>query len=208
VAIILEPDVTAPWQADRSGGRACARRIAGVITAALASVLFSAPAAARTDPAHREVTVTETGGVYQVEARFVVLQPGAVAAAVLTDYETIPRFMPDVRKSRILERSDRLVIVEQEAIARFLMFSKRVHLVLEIDAGPLAIRFRDRSGRSFTKYEGTWQIREQDNGAEITYQLLAKPLFSVPQALLKRLLQRDASEMIQRLQAEIAARAN
>ena len=50
------------------------------------------------------MTVREERGVYSVAARFHVPQPPRVALAVLTDYEQIPRFMPDVATSIVLER--------------------------------------------------------------------------------------------------------
>ena len=60
-----------------------------------------------------------------------------VALAVLTDYEQIPRFLPDIKTSVVRERAPGRVVVEQEAVAHMLMFSKRVRLLLEItgDAG-------------------------------------------------------------------------
>ena len=62
--------------------------------------------------------------------------------------------MPDVRSSRVVERAPAAIVVEQEAVARVFFFSKRVHLVLEVHAEPGRIRFRDRCGQSFTRYEG------------------------------------------------------
>lgn len=189
------------------GGHVSARRwlIAAVI---IVCALFAAtPLVAGQDREVPDISVHEEDGVYRVEARFAVPQPGSLAFAVLTDYEQIPRFMPDVRTSTVLERGNDRVVVEQEAIARFTMFSRRVHLVLEVQEEATALRFRDRCGKSFTRYEGSWQITEQDGGAAIVYQLNAKPSFYVPKVLLTRLLKRDARLMIERLQAEIAARA-
>jgi hypothetical protein len=51
---------------------------------------------------------------------------------VLTDDEDMPRFMPDVRRSTVLERVDGRTVVQQEAVARVMMFSKRIHLVPEV----------------------------------------------------------------------------
>jgi ribosome-associated toxin RatA of RatAB toxin-antitoxin module len=153
------------------------------------------------------VTVREADGVYHVAAVFTTSQPAAIARAVLTDYEQIPRFLPDVRASRVLERTDARVVVEQEAVARVLFFSKQVHLVLEVEEGPASIHFRDRCGRSFARYEGVWTLREENGRVKVAYQLTAKPAFDVPEFLLTRLLKRDADRMITRLQAEIAARA-
>jgi ribosome-associated toxin RatA of RatAB toxin-antitoxin module len=173
----------------------------------MAFVLMSMGLAAATPPPPPDVTVAARDGLYHVTATFRVSQPASVAFAVLTDYEQIPRFMPDVRKSQILERREHITVVEQEAVARMMLFSKRVHLVLEIEEAPQAIRFHDRCGRSFEHYEGAWTLAEKDGYVEIGYTLTAKPTFDVPEFLLTRLLRRDAQTMIERLRAEIAGRA-
>ena len=154
-----------------------------------------------------QVTVETKDGVYQVVATFHVAQPAAVAVDVLTDYERIPRFMPDVQTSRVIARRDGKVFLEQEAVAKVLMFSKRVHLLLEVEQRPGTIIFHDRCGKSFTHYSGRWQIVEhKDQPTAVVYKLTAQPSFSVPEFLLKRLLKRDATQMIERLQTEMAVR--
>ena len=87
-------------------------------------------------------------------------QPASVALTVLTDYEQIPRFMPDVRTSPVIERGDDYAVVEQEAVAKFMLFSKRIHLVLEVQEHAGTIRFRDRCGKSFKRYEGAWTVSD------------------------------------------------
>ena len=72
-----------------------------------------------------EVAVHEKDGVYKVRAAFSVSRPASVVAAVLTDYLRIPDYMPEVRSSQVLERHDDHAVVEQEAVARFMMFSRR-----------------------------------------------------------------------------------
>jgi carbon monoxide dehydrogenase subunit G len=186
-----------------TGGRTRVRRFC-VVAALLAFATAGVPAAESQPPS---VTVREEGGLYRVAASFVTPQRSAVAQAVLTDYEGIPRFMPDVQSSRVIERRDASVVVEQEAIARVLFFSKRIHLVLEVHAEPGRIHFRDQGGQSFTRYEGTWTLDQRDGHAVVTYELLARPAFDVPDFLLTRLLKRDADRMIGRLRTEIAARA-
>ena len=191
-----------------AGGLSRARRLVFLLVAAACTLVTQADAGASAPgQGSTDVQVREDQGTYRVDARFVVAESPAVALAVLTDYEQIPRFMPDVRTSTVLERGNGRAVVEQEAIARVMMFSKRVHLVLEVQEQARAIRFRDRCGRSFTRYDGSWQITEEDGGAAIVYQLNAKPSFDVPQFLLRRLLKRDAGLMIERLQAEIDARS-
>ena len=153
------------------------------------------------------VDVHAKNGIYTVTARFVVPQPPALTLAVLSDYEQIPRFMPDVRTSTVRERGAGRLLVEQEAESRFMTFSKKVHLLLEVTERGDTIRFVDRCGRSFASYEGAWRATPNDGGTVVSYELRAKPAFTVPGFILKRLLQRDSSRMIAGLRREMAARA-
>jgi hypothetical protein len=184
-----------------AGGRH-ARRFAvlGLTVAAILLVSLSGSAA------DDRVAVREKDGTYEVRATFSVSQLPSVVAGVLTDYVRIPRYMPEVRTSHLLERQDDRAVVEQEAVAKFLMFSKRVHLVLEVEETPLTIEFRDRCGQSFERYEGAWAMADSRGGTMISYRLTATPRFDVPNWLLSRLLKRDAADMIERLRAEIANR--
>jgi hypothetical protein len=185
------------------GGRRGVRRLLAWSVAILLGA-FSAPAIAQP---RSDVTVHESGGIFRVAATFSVPQPAAVAMAVLADYGEIPKFMPDVRTSTVLEQGDNYVVVEQEAVAKFLMFSKRIHLVLEVHQAPGTLRFRDRCGNSFSIYEGRWTVTEVGGRTHVAYELTARPAFEVPEFLLRRLLKRDSTRMIQLLTAEIAAQS-
>jgi hypothetical protein len=112
-----------------------------------------------------------------------------------------------VKSSIVRERSADRIVVEQEAVARVMLFSKRIHLRLDVRTSDGTISFRDTSGRSFSKYEGSWRVTEQDGRTIVRYDLRAQPVFDIPAFLLTRLLKRDANQMIERLRAEIAARA-
>jgi carbon monoxide dehydrogenase subunit G len=183
-----------------SGGRL-------LVTAAAALFLFIQVSQATAEQPQANATVREERGVYTVVARFLVDQPASAVLAVLTDYEQIPRFMPDVRASIVRERTAGRVVVEQEAVSGVMMFSKRVHLVLEIDEAPNSLIFRDRCGLSFVRYEGIWRLSRQDGQTAVTYELAAQPSFGVPGFMLKRLFRRDSAQMIERLQREIARRS-
>jgi hypothetical protein len=186
-----------------AGGRVTARRLLALTIL----LLHGAAAAAAGAQDDLSVTVREANGVYTVAASFEVLEPASVALAVLTDYEQIPRFMPDVKTSIVRQRLDRRVVVEQEAVSRMLMFSKRVHLLLDVREEADALVFHDASRRSFDVYEGAWRVAQQEQATIVTYELHARPSFDVPPFLVGRLLKRDAKQMVERLRLEIAARA-
>jgi ribosome-associated toxin RatA of RatAB toxin-antitoxin module len=162
-------------------------------------------AATDRQPPH-EVTVREDRGIYTVRARFAIAEPAPAALAVLTDYDHIPQFMPQVKTSIVRERADARAVVEQEAVATLMMFSKRIFLRLEIEERPNTVSFHDAAERSFTVYEGAWTVTEEHGGTTVVYELRAKPSFAVPDFLLKRLLKRDADQMIEGLKDEIRCR--
>ncbi len=186
--------------------RARARRllVAAVVSACV--TLPGAHLAAAVDPAPSpEVSVREERGTYTVTARFEVPQSPAVVLAVLSNYEQIPRFVPDVKTSIVLDRAPGRFTVEQRAVSKFMMFSKQVHLVLEVTETEHAIEFTDRCGQSFKSYQGSWQLERKGAGTVVIYQLSAEPNFDVPEFILKRLLKRDSGQLIQRLRSEFAS---
>ncbi len=175
-----------------------------ITSVAALTVTLAATAAAGQPPV---TSVREAGGEYTVSATFTVAGSARIARDVLTDYANIPRFMPDVRSSVVVERRHGSARVAQEAVPQFMWFSKQISLLLDVEEGTDVIRFRDTGNKSFSRYDGSWTIAVCGDRTQLTYQLTARPLFSVPGFVLKKLLKRDAATMIQRLEAEIGARA-
>lgn len=187
-----------------TGGRLRARRCLGWT----ALLVFRIGALANADQViDRAPTVREERGAYIVSAEFSVPGPAATALATLTDYDNIPRFMPAVKTSTVVERGDSYAVVEQEAVATFMLFSRRIHLELEVREHTGTVQFIDRCGKSFERYQGAWTVSERGGYTVIGYHLTARPSFQVPSFVLKRLLKRDALQMIGHLRTEIAARA-
>jgi hypothetical protein len=171
------------------------------------AITVGATTLASADQDEPVVVVQERGsGTYVVTARFTIAEAPEIAWDVLTDYDNISRFMPDVRTSQVVERQERFVRIEQEAVSRYLFFSKRVHLLLDVEECGEMIRFRDRSHESFVVYDGAWRIIRRGGVTELMYELTAQPAFQVPGFVLRKLLSRDSRVMIDRLRAEISAR--
>jgi ribosome-associated toxin RatA of RatAB toxin-antitoxin module len=190
-----------------TGGCFDIRRLLLLAGAAAVAALGTPALLVAEDAPGAGISVREERGVYTVRATFEVSQPAEIAFAVLTDYEAIPRFMPNISSSVVRERAGARAVVEQEAVSRLMMFSKRVHLVLDIEEGADTLTFADRCRRSFLRYEGAWRVSEQPGRTLISYELTAQPTFDVPEFVLRRVLKRDSAEMIERLKREIASRA-
>jgi ribosome-associated toxin RatA of RatAB toxin-antitoxin module len=191
-------------EATTPGGPFWVRRV--VLVLALA-IVATVPAGARAaDEDGEQVRLQEEDGLYTVAAQFLVQVPAATAMEVLTDYENIPRFLPDVRTSIVRERTSGRVVIEQEAVAKVMMFSRRIHLVLEIVQTAGEIAFRDLCGRSFQRYEGTWRVFEDGDAVRVEYALTARPSTGIPAFFVRRLLEGDVKDTIRRLQLEMIAR--
>jgi hypothetical protein len=153
-----------------------------------------------------QVNVVEKEGTYHVTATFAVPQSIDVVTAVLTDYEQVPKFMPNVRTSVILDREPGRTFIQQEVVAKWFLFSKHVRLLLEVLETPGSIQFKDTSRESFWIYEGGWTLTVHPGHTTIGYVLRARPSFSVPGFLLPRLMKNDADAMIDGLRVEMARR--
>src|SRR5688500_14248021 len=77
--------------------------------------------------------VTRTSGDYRVEGGFEVEASSAAAWAVLTDYDRIDEFVSSLRESRLVERSSGAAVVDQEALAGFLVFGREVRVRLRVE---------------------------------------------------------------------------
>jgi hypothetical protein len=175
-------------------------------TGLAAIVLFTIGAAAAGAAARPEVTVREHNGEYVVAAQFEVAAEPAAVLRVLGDYGRIPEFAPGVTRSVVRDREGNHAIVEQEAVSRMLMFSKRVHLLLDIREEGATISFRDVCGRSFASYAGAWRVDPSAAGSTIVYTLTARPAFDVPQFVVMRLLKKDAAALVDNLRREMERR--
>lgn len=186
------------------GGRPCVRRarFAVLLAAFLLGAAAFSPVRAEQGPT---VQVQQQDGVFTVAATFDVPHAPAAVLSVLTDYAGIPRIAPDVTRSIVLSRAGGRALVEQEAVSRVLLFSKTVHLVLDVHESTTALTFRDTCGRSFETYEGDWQVVATPGGSRVTYRLRARPAFEVPDFLVRRLMKRDADRLITRLRQAISS---
>ena len=144
----------------------------------------------------------------EVEGRCRLRAMPAAAWAVLTDYEDLERFVSSMRDSRVTARDSGYVLVEQAAVGRVFLFSRRMRTVLKVrEEPPARIDFEDVLKRDFASYRGAWRIEDFGNEVEIVYELEARPTFRVPDAVARNAFQRAVRELIGQVGAEIEIRA-
>jgi len=150
---------------------------------------------------------TRNGGI-ALEGGFSVSASPGIVWSVLTDYDGIGRFVSSMRESHVTRRASDSVFVEQEAVGRMFLFSRRLHARLRIHEEPPArIRFEDVLGKDFRHYRGEWSIGSAGSGATVIYRLEADPAFSIPDFVARSAFRGAARDLLKQVRAEIERRA-
>jgi len=146
-------------------------------------------------------------GTYRLEGHLLVTGPPYDAWKVLTDYENISKFVSSLRKSTVKDSTTDRVLLEQEALGKEFVFSKRIQVVLQVTEIPYKrILFEDVSHKDFAFYEGTWEIQSVPSGLDIVYRLNCKRLFMVPNIIAKDAMKKSAEGLLAEVRAEILRR--
>ena len=145
---------------------------------------------------------------YTVDATFDVNVPASIAWEVLTDYEGIGRFVSSIRQSTIKRREPGRLLLEQHGVGRAWIVSLPMHVVLEVrEHGERVLAFHDVCGKSFSVYEGSWELSEIDGGTRVTYRLKADPTGRQPAMLAKSAIKGSVKTLLDEVRKEIVARA-
>jgi ribosome-associated toxin RatA of RatAB toxin-antitoxin module len=127
---------------------------------------------------------------------------------VLTAYEQLPEFVPNMRSSKLLSRHGEEVMLEQQSRTRFLFIKQDIHVVLRVTEHPLsAIDIALVSSDEVRQYTGRWELTPaQLNGVEgthIRYTGDMEPRFFVPPVLGASLVKGDVRRMVSAVIARI-----
>ena len=145
---------------------------------------------------------------YVVDAAFDVNVPASLAWEVLTDYEGIGRFVSSIRQSTIKKREAGRVLLEQHGVGRAWIVSLPMHVVLDVrEQDQRVLAFRDVCGKSFTTYEGTWELTTIGSGTRVTYRLKADPNGRQPAMLARSAIKGSVKKLLDEVRHEILARA-
>jgi hypothetical protein len=146
-------------------------------------------------------------GTYRIEGHLKVAGPPYDAWRVLTDYEHIADFVSSLRKSSVKDSTTDRVLLEQEALGKEFVFSKRIQVLLQVTEIPYKkVIFEDISHKDFEFYEGTWEIQSTPEGLDIVYRLNCKRTFIVPNMIAKDALKKSVEGLLAEVRTEILRR--
>jgi ribosome-associated toxin RatA of RatAB toxin-antitoxin module len=131
----------------------------------------------------------------QITAKIQIPQPAAQIWPVLTDYEALVEFIPNLAKSRLLDHPDGGIRLEQVGSQRLLNFNFCARVVLDLQESFLQeIKFCMVEG-DFKGFSGSWCLEPYSSG-EITgtnlcYTIQVWPKLTMPITIIENRLSKD-----------------
>jgi hypothetical protein len=128
--------------------------------------------------------------------------------SVLTDYENLHRFIPNLAVSRQLWRRQNRVCLEQVGTQQFcgLRFSARVQLELCEERERGCLRFRMVEG-DFRCFQGAWSVGADESSTWLLYDLTVQGRPGMPIGLIEQRLRDDLANNLRGVQQEARRRA-
>ena len=135
--------------------------------------------------------------IFEVAASGAVRAPPAAVWKILTNYERMPEFVPDLQSTRVLSRTGNRAIVEQYGVARFLFFKRGIHLVVQVvEENQSNIDITLVSG-DMKVYQCRWELQPTpEGGTRIVYGGKLVPKFYVPGMLGANIIRSDIERMM------------
>lgn len=178
--------------------RSAWRSIAGVLVASwlLAGPCFS----------HEQLTIEvgRDGDFITVVASAELKADPRIAWEVLSDYDDLARFIPDIQSSRVLKRGADGLVVEQKGEFGVLFFRRTVEVTMEVsEEPPRRIRARAISG-NMRDMETRYDLLPSERGVILSYygrfvpDFFLPPLIGMP--LVRRSLERRFRAMVEEIE--------
>ena len=128
--------------------------------------------------------------------------------SVLTDYDHLTDFIPNLVSSKVLSRDDTVVVLEQQGAQRFagLRFTATVTLELRERRADGMLDFRMVSG-DFRRFEGAWILcADPKGGVRLRYEVMIQARRGMPIGLIEQRLKEDLSANLRAVAQEAMQR--
>jgi ribosome-associated toxin RatA of RatAB toxin-antitoxin module len=171
-------------------------------------LLFSLVATAPVLAARTRVTVDvrRDGDTFRIDATLFAPVPIDLAWEVLTDFEHMEQFVPNVQDSRIIARQGQRLTIAQRGVARFgpLTFPFESERIVE-----LSQRSEIHSSQStgnMRRLESVTRFATAEGGTQLSYRVEVEPGAWFPAALTERFLVHEIEEQFDAIVEEMIRR--
>jgi hypothetical protein len=153
------------------------------------------------------VSADTTFGVITIDAEMLVPANAQTAWAVLTDYDNLASFVPEMKYSRITSAPGQPKRLEQRGKSGMLSFFTPEHIVFHLEeTPPERIKFNRVAG-DVRSMRGEWLIVGNGNPVRIFYRARIVPKVPLPPLLGATMIEVDVESKLAAIRREIARRA-
>jgi ribosome-associated toxin RatA of RatAB toxin-antitoxin module len=145
------------------------------------------------------------GKMYQIASSGTVAAAPAAVWRILTDYNRMADYVPDMKSARVVERDGNRLVIEQHGVARLLFFSRDIRLVVQVrEQAPGRIDVSLIDG-DMKVYRCRWEIVPvaATGGSKVLYTATIEPKFYVPGLIGASLVRKDIARMMQAVLARL-----
>jgi carbon monoxide dehydrogenase subunit G len=129
---------------------------------------------------NKDVRVERIGDSFTVDLRMYAPVPPSLAWSVLTDFERMAEFVPNLSLSQILERGENTVRVRQKGTARYGPFSSDFESTREIRLIPKREIQAHGVGGNIKRMESLMRLEAEGEGTRLEYHAEVQPDFWLP----------------------------
>jgi carbon monoxide dehydrogenase subunit G len=152
------------------------------------------------------IEVVREGEFVSVRASAELKADPRIAWEVLTDYDHLAEFIPDLRSSRVLRRDAGGVLVEQKGEFGFLFFRQPIEVTMAVsEQPPRRIAARAVAG-NMKDMEGSYELQASEAGVRLGYSGRFVPDFFLPPLIGLPIVRRSMERRFRAMVEEIERR--
>jgi carbon monoxide dehydrogenase subunit G len=153
-----------------------------------------------------DVRVERNGGGFTVDLTLYAPVAPALAWEVLTDFDRMSEFVPNLISSRVTERNENLLTVQQKGVAHYGIFAVNFESVQETRLSPQREINAHGVGGNFLRMDSVMLLQAEGAGTRLDYHADVLPDFWFPPFIGPTLARRDIAEQFTGMLREMSRR--
>lgn len=153
-----------------------------------------------------DVRVARDGDLVQLDAVLVAPVTRSEAWAVLTDFDAMARYVPNLDESRVTVRAGNRLRVEQHGVARWGPLSHAFSTVRDIELTPMSLVQSHSTGGNLQRVRSETRFSDVAGGTRIQHHLEFALETWMPEFLAEAFLRHEVTEQFEALVQEMLRR--
>lgn len=165
-------------------------------------MLFALPAQA-TD---MQINFDRVGDIIKIDGHLILPYPAKLIFEVLTDYEHMHEYVPDMTSSRIMNKEESKIRVEQKGKSGIGPFKFKFEVVRDVDLTPLTEIKSTLVSGNFKSIRTSTKITPEGDNTKLDYVADMEPGFWVPPLLGPAIMKRQVRRQFEAFTDELKKR--